>query len=492
MEIGGSVHGSGSWDGGGADPVDPVLGLRVVADRLLLSDVGGLDGGCLHERIVALRAEQSRLDVVLAELLAEWDARRCWESNGSRSAAHRLARDTRRSVGSSRIVLSRARRIRHLGVARDAVVAGSLSIEQLDVLGHVNTPARRVLFERDEAVLVNACTTLSFAQSARMLRYWAMHADETLAETHDIAAAPTAPDDTGPDDADPDTADRSGGADGADGADSADSDGGASAGDPAFSVTDSRLHVSRTLDDQIVIDGVLDAIDGTVVEAELDRLAEAIRLADHTAGRHRTPAQRRAAALVEMARRSATTPANGRRPRPLFTALIGERSLDRLCELSNGTIVTPATLLPYLADAEIESVLFDGPSTIVAVSARRSFAGAVRRAVQVCDRRCQHPSDCDIPADRCDVDHIIAHAAHGPTSQFNGRLLCPTHNRHHHLRDPSPTPRPERTVDRSDELRVLIRWRCRNDPDLTWADTACTCGVTTSATPHDLHVGSSR
>lgn len=87
MEIGGSVHGLGSWDGGGADPVDPVVGLRVVADRLLLSDVGGLDGGCLHERIVALRAEQSRLEVMLAELLAEWDARRCWESNAQRSTS---------------------------------------------------------------------------------------------------------------------------------------------------------------------------------------------------------------------------------------------------------------------------------------------------------------------------------------------------------------------------------------------------------------------
>jgi hypothetical protein len=42
--------------------------------------------------------ERSRLGVAFAELLAEWDTRRIWEFDGSRSPAHRLARETRSLV----------------------------------------------------------------------------------------------------------------------------------------------------------------------------------------------------------------------------------------------------------------------------------------------------------------------------------------------------------------------------------------------------------
>ena len=38
---------------------------------------------------------------------------------------------------------------------------------------------------------------------------------------------------------------------------------------------------------------------------------------------------------------------------------------------------------------------------------RRFFRGALRRAIEVRDRRCTHPSGCDVPAERCDIDHIV-------------------------------------------------------------------------------------
>lgn len=404
-------------------------------------DPAGLDDGLLHELIVGLQAQRSRLAVAAAGLLAEWDRRRIWEGDGSRSAAHRLARETRSSMRTSRSEMCRARRIGQMAATREAVTAGRLSVDHLDLFAHVNTPARRALFDRDEALLVGECCALCFADAARVVRYWAIHADEELAtDTHTAAGD-------------------------ADTTSDADAAAGSSVGLPPF--VGSRLHASRTLDDTLVIDGVFDPIGGTIVESELLRLADQIGLTDRAAGIDRTPAQRRAAALIEMARRSATTPANGRRPRPLFTVLIGEGTLDRLCELDNGVVITPEGLLAHLAEADIESVLFDGPTTIVAVSSRRNFTGAVRRAIQVRDRRCQHPSQCDIPADQCDIDHITPYANHGPTSQFNGRLQCPTHNRNHHLHDHDANPQPERTLTRLDELRVRIRWRCRNDPTNT-------------------------
>ncbi len=448
--------------------IDVMVLLRHVTERLLAIEADAPDDATLHQLVVELHTERSKFAVAYAELLAHWDTRRLWESDGSRSPAHRLARETRSSVGSARDDLRRARRIRHLPATRDAVANGHLSIDHIDLAGHVNTPRRRHLFTRDEELLVRTCSHLSYADGARAIRYWATRADDTLTDERTAGdqadSRPTDPDHA-PDDAnappdpqpDPASPDHNG-------ADHNDNDNDPDHGhDSDRSSTGSRLHASRTLDDTLVIDGTLDAIDGTIVERELNRLTDEIRLADRAKGIQRTPAQRRAAALVEMARRSATAPAHGRRPRPLFTVLIGEQSFDRLSELSNGIVVTPTQRVVHLGEAEIESVLFDGPSTVVAVSSRRTFDGAVRRAIQVRDRRCTHPSVCDVPADDCDLDHITPHAKGGPTSQFNGRLECKAHNRFPHLHDHDATPRQHRELTRLDELRARIRWRCRHD-----------------------------
>ncbi len=212
-----------------------------------------------------------------------------------------------------------------------------------------------------------------------------------------------------------------------------------------------------------MVSGVLDPVGGAVVLDELHRLEHDLYLADQRDGTTRTTAARRAAALVVMAQRSATSPAGGRPPRPLFTVLVGDAAFTELCELANGTIITPRQLVPWLGAAELETILFDGPSTVVSVSQRRTFTGAVRRAVEVRDRHCQHPAGCDIPADRCDVDHIVPHSSGGQTSQFNGRLECPPHNRHHDLHDHNAVPRPTRPITRLDELRARIRWRVIHD-----------------------------
>ncbi len=164
-----------------------------------------------------------------------------------------------------------------------------------------------------------------------------------------------------------------------------------------------------------------------------------------------------------MAQRSATTPAGGRPPRPLFSVLVGDAAFTELCELANGTVITPRQLAPWLDAAELETILFDGPSTVLSVSHRRAFAGAVRRAVEVRDRHCQHPAGCDVPANKCDVDHIVPHSRGGETSQFNGRLECATHNRHADRHDNDAVPRPARPLTKLDELRGRIRWRVIHD-----------------------------
>jgi len=131
-----------------------------------------------------------------------------------------------------------------------------------------------------------------------------------------------------------------------------------------------------------------------------------------------------------MARRAGTAPADGRRPEPLFTVLVGyETFAGRICELANGTVVSPGSVVPWLDEAWVERVVFEGRSRVIDVGiSRRLFSGATRRAVEVRDRECFHPL-CDLPAEQCEIDHVQPWAAGGPTEAANGRAACGFHNR---------------------------------------------------------------
>jgi Rieske Fe-S protein len=126
------------------------------------------------------------------------------------------------------------------------------------------------------------------------------------------------------------------------------------------------------------------------------------------------------------------TPADGLRPRPLVTVLVGlETFTGRVCELADGTVIAPGLLAGLLHRAAIERVVFDGPDRVIAVGQARLFTGALRRAIEVRDRHCTHPG-CTVPAERCEVDHVVLFVHAGPTTQANGVLRCPAHHRWRH------------------------------------------------------------
>jgi hypothetical protein len=201
---------------------------------------------------------------------------------------------------------------------------------------------------------------------------------------------------------------------------------------------------------------VLDPIAGATFVEQLDRISDELFRADWTDARaaveaacsgevtaadvrrRRSPAQRRADALVEMARRAGTAPHGGRRPEPLFTVLVDYETLaGRVCELADGTVVTPGSLLPWLDESLVERVVFDSPSRVIDVGQRsRFFTGATRRAIEVRDRGC-FDKTCDAPPHRCQVDHVLPFADGGLTTEANGRLACGFHNRR---RNPDPAP----------------------------------------------------
>jgi hypothetical protein len=154
--------------------------------------------------------------------------------------------------------------------------------------------------------------------------------------------------------------------------------------------------------------------------------------------------------------------ATGVTARPLFQVIVGDDTARRLCELASGHVVRPEHLDGFIDAAVMESFLFDGPMVVIAKTRQRTFTGALRRAIQVRDRRCQHPSGCPTPAADADIDHRRPAARGGPTSQFNGRVGCIPHNRHAHLRD-RVDELPERRVDILEAIRCRLRWQVLHD-----------------------------
>jgi hypothetical protein len=150
-----------------------------------------------------------------------------------------------------------------------------------------------------------------------------------------------------------------------------------------------------------------------------------------------------------MARRSASVPDGAEAPRVLLTILAGEGRFASICELADGTVIAPGDVAPLLERADIERIMFDGPSRVIDVGVRRRFfTGALRRAIEVRDRHCQHPSGCDVPAERCHVDHIRPYAEGGLTTQANGRCYCGFHNRQREARRRQRPPPDARGADR--------------------------------------------
>jgi hypothetical protein len=358
-------------------------------------DVSSMSDAGLHVSVVELSALMDRLSALQTRVVGEWDAREVWSSDGSRSAGHRLSRETGMSLTSAHKVVRRARRLRSMPVVRDAFCSGSLSRDRVDLLVRANQPGVSSVFSRDESLLVNQIGSLSFDQAARAVGYWSQCANNELAEE---------------------------------------------SGDHLVEVRSASL--SRTLSGTRVLDAVFDPVGGEIfsnvlssIEDELfredwqeatTRCGDSITVLDLA----RTAGQRRLDALVEMAKRASSVPSRARVPRPLVTVLVDyETFAGRICELASGIVLAPGQVVPLLSEADIERIVFDGPSRVLDVGEKRAFTGALRRAIEVRDRFCQDDSGCDVPAQRCDIDHIVPWSRGGRTTQDNGKCLCPKHNR---------------------------------------------------------------
>jgi Domain of unknown function (DUF222) len=403
--------------------------LTAAIDELLEVDPDALDDTELAAAVVGLHRQQARLAAAVTRLTAAADARRVWADDGSRSCGAWLAHRCRLPVGQARAEAWLGRRLRTMPATAEAFAAGDISLRHAMVLASLAGGRTAEYFVRDEAILVDHARTLSWADFVRAIEYWRQHADPDGVER----------------DAEHDQALR-------------------------------RVHLSPGMRGTGVLDGMLTPLAYATVDAALGRVEQELFEADWAAARaehgdaatachlSRTPAQRRHDALVELATRAVTAPADGKRPRPLISVFVGyETFKGRICQLAGGTVVSPGTVASLLDEALIERVVFDGPSRVIDLGRARRFSGAVRHALEVRDQQCTH-HNCDQPAERCQGDHIHAWAAGGTTSLDNGQLRCGYHNRWRWQHpDPEPPPEPGPGVDPDLRQRIahLEQWRAR-------------------------------
>jgi hypothetical protein len=389
---------------------DPLEQLRRALDRLVELDPAALADG---QAMLALHRQAARLEAVATRAAAAFAHRGDWRADGARTPAAWLAARCSLPEATARRRVRLGRDVPHLPVAERAWLDGDIASSAVELLARARNETTAARLAADEPELVDGARRLHPRTFARVVAYWRHRADPDGVE-HEGAAL---------------------------------HDG-------------RRVHLSSSFAGTWFLDGVLDPVGGEVVATALARAGDELFRADWAAARaehgaaatvehlRRTPAQRRADALVAVCQRAGAVPQGARTPRPLFTVHVDHGTLGRICELARSrTVVAPGALVPWLTDAHVQRVVFDGTDRPVGVGrTRRFFTGADRTAVEARDLACFHPL-CDVPAEDCEVDHVVPFAAGGPATADNGRLACGFHNRSR----PGAT-RPERSeTDDEDE-----------------------------------------
>lgn len=364
-------------------------------------DLASLTDEELDDAVVDVLRRRQQLEAFEVELIGAWERRKSWRQDGSRCASTWLSKRTRSPKAECGSSLRLARVLLDMDLVAAAFCAGDINKAHVRRIAGVRNDRTEVAFVRDEALFVRWAMDLSFFEFCAELEMWLLDED---------------PD--GSSQRDQDRRDRR---------------------DVWLAKSFGGMHLGKM---------TLDPVSGVIVGGELNRLEEQLFQADWNEARDRlgrtplatelarTPAQRRADALVLMAERSAR-PNAGSAPRPSFTVVLGAPRLERMCRLSSGDTISPDALLPYIERAKLEAILFNDAEVAIRASRRRYFTGILRRIIEVRDGACS--CGCGTPAEDCQMDHKVPHADGGMTCQCNGHPMCRPSNRHKGRR-PWPLP----------------------------------------------------
>lgn len=383
-------------------------------DLALKIDFHALGADARDAAVAEVARLESKVVALRSKVVQAYDANLDHGREGHRNATAGIRHRCRMHGGAAAGAVAMARALVRMPATAEALARGDLTEAHVRRLTRAAT---RPEFAAAETELVDKALTRSYKSWHQRVTYWEHHVDETRRGDD-------------PEPPDPREDGRS-------------------------------AHVSATVFDMTRTDAWLDPIGGETFREALHRIEQELfdndwQLAKQTHGNQttvdklwRTPTQRRADALVEMAHRAMTAPANGKRPLPLVIIHTDldtfEQALarvincdapeplgtDRLCETDDGTVISPTQMIEQALCGHVRRLVYQAPGVILDYGRKqRLFTGALRQAIHARDRTCDHPG-CEIPARHCDIDHTTDWDHNGPTTHTNGRSKCSYHHRNH-------------------------------------------------------------
>jgi hypothetical protein len=379
--------------------------LRSAVDTLSATDPTELDDAALGALLVEVSVQTDRLAALRARLTAAHDRRAAWRADGARSEKAWLAERCRLSPGEAGSRAEFARRLAALPQTSDAFVDGTINAAHARAAASVvrDLPAEAT-GGLDQLVVERGATVDAGRLRAAVDDYAHRAAADSLAARERRA------------------------------------------------YRNRRVNVWRTPDGGVALDGRLDPLGGETVLTALAALA-----APGDAGDDRTAEQRRADALVLLARRfldeGALPQVGGQRPHvtvvvPLDTLQAEPdappAALDRLGSVSGEA----ARLLA--CDANITRVVTAGASQPLDLGrTTRVVTSGQRKALAVRDGGC---IGCRAPVAWCQAHHVRHWTDAGPTDLANLVLVCSGCHRgiHDHGWQPVRAPNGTWTVRKPD------------------------------------------
>ena len=393
-----------------------VAGVRDHVDGLRSAGSGGLGGLGLGDAVVALVGLRAQVESVELVALEGYRQSMDWSVDGYRSVHSWLGDRCRLPRGAVGRRVGLGRKLESMPATAAAFAAGSISFDHVDRLCRANKPDRADEFVRAEGLLVANARRLAFADFAK-----------TVARFEELTNPEPEPDPT---------------------------------------MEGRKAHSSRLMDGMGRVDAWLDAVGWTTFGGVLRRIEKELFQADWATAKAehgpkvtldqlpRTPQQRRADAVVEMAARAAAAPAGGKRPLPVVVIHMDSKTFERgietefgiddtdgngtadddmMCELADGTPITPAMAIKAALQGHVQRAVYDSPDVILNYGRTTRFAtGTLRDVIKTRDRTCTGPG-CHVAADNYEIDHIIEWQHHGQTSTDNLNLKCGWHHRWKHL-----------------------------------------------------------
>jgi hypothetical protein len=323
-----------------------------------------------------------RLNAKLLAAVGEHDTAELWRTDGATSMTAWLRHHTRRSGRDAARCAKTARRLGQLPVTAAAYRDGLLSGGHVQAIVANLKDRTAGLFGHHETELVPELAPLSVGETAVAMQDWARRADAVMGD------------------------------------------------DPDTPQPERSLHLSRILDGRRELSGSFDPEGGAVIATAL-RLASTPDVEGEPA---RSPAQRRADALVDVCRRFLDHQQHrqGGRHRPHLNVVATLDDLERRGQgrLLDGSTLDATTVQRLFCDAGVHRVFVAGRSSILDYgTTTRTVPANLFNALVIRDRHCRFPG-CDRPPDWCEAHHVRWVLDGGPTALDNLTLQC---SRHHHL-----------------------------------------------------------